>query len=57
MKRLLIAAIALPLIFGLGPSVTANDAHHPEKQAKSKAPAKQPAKKQVKQVPAKKDPR
>ncbi len=54
MKLTLIAAIALPLILGPSPAVLANDAHHPEKQAKGKATNKKPAKKPAKIAPAKK---
>lgn len=54
MKLHILAALALPLTFGLVTSVAANDAHHPEKQAKTKATAKKAIKKPTRQVPPKK---
>ncbi len=54
MKLHIIAALALPLTFGLVTGATANDAHHPEKQAKTKSSAKKAIKKPTKQVPPKK---
>lgn len=59
MKVLFIAALALSLIFGLGTRVSADDAHHPEKQAKAKSTAKKavkkPTKKPTKNAPLKKN--
>lgn len=59
MRFTIIAALAFPLVFGAGTAVKANDAHHPEKQAKAKSTQKKATpqkgvKKPVKQAPAKK---
>ena len=59
MKRLLAVALIVPLMLSFGTTVGANDAHHPGKQAKSKAAStKKPAKKPSNQTPPqKKQPR
>ena len=59
MRFVIIATLTLPLVLGAGAAVRANDAHHPEKQAKAKATQKKgtpqkPAGKPVRQAPAKK---
>ena len=55
MKLHIIAALALPLSFALVTGVNANDAHHPEKQAKTKAIPKKAIKKPTKEAPTKKN--
>jgi hypothetical protein len=56
MRYLFVAALALPLAFGLGAPVSANDAHHPAKQAKTKSAPKKAVKKPPRQTPPKKNP-
>lgn len=58
MRRLATIALAFSIALGLGAmSGSADDAHHPEKQAKTKSTAKKPAKKQTTQSAPKQQPK
>lgn len=56
MKRLIAAALVLPVALGLSAMAFADDAHHPEKQAKTKASAQKKTVKKPTQTPPKKKP-